>query len=126
MRLYAPEKIGFDVHKKEIVFIFLYFGQFSINLKPRLYDCFRKSLPQYILKNVYASRDKFIFKDRIHCELQSHPSYKFFVATPTFLITVSEAEHHIKQQRFQGIVFMTTRRHQLKITFFIINIQRAP
>ena len=131
MRWYVPEKIDFDVHKKIIVVVFLYFGQFPINLKPRLHNSFRRSLPQYNLKNVFASRNKLSnllhFKDRIPCEPQPHPRlFKLFVATPTFLLTAIETEHHIKQQRFQGIVSITTRPHQIKITFFIINMQRAP
>ena len=76
-----PKRILITVPKKDVLIVLRFLGQFSLNLRFRLYNCFIKTLPQCSIKVVFQSKNRlahlFRFKDSIPKELCSHIVYKF-------------------------------------------------
>ena len=81
-RIYVPKRILTTVPKKYILIFLSFLVQFSVNLRSRLYNCFKKkTLPQCTIKVIFQSKNclsnLFRFKDSIPKELCSHIVYKF-------------------------------------------------
>ena len=75
------KRILITVPKKDVLIILPFLGQFSLNLRSRLYNCFNKTLPQCNIKVIFQSKNLlsnlFQFKRSIPKELGSHIVYKF-------------------------------------------------
>ena len=73
-------------------------GQFFFNLRSRLYNCFNKTLPQYNIKVIFQSKNRFSnlfrFKDSITKELRSHIVYKFLCSNCN-ITYYGETERHL-------------------------------
>ena len=80
-KIYVPKRILITVPKKDVLIVLPFLGQFSLNLRSRLYDCFNKTLPRCSIKVIFQSKNGlsnlFQFKDSIPKELGSHIVYKF-------------------------------------------------
>ena len=59
-KLYAPKQIVPTVSKKELLVVLPYLGTFSLNLRKRLHKSVSKSLPQYNLKVIFQSKNRFL------------------------------------------------------------------
>ena len=88
-KIYVPKRILITVPKKDVLIVLPFLGQFSLNLRSRLYNCFNKTLPQCNIKVIFQSKNRlsniFRFKDSIPKELRSHIVYKLIA---TLLIMV--------------------------------------
>ena len=91
-KIYVPKRILITVPKKDVLIVLPFLGQFSSNLKSKLYNCFNKTLPQCNVTPIFQSKNRlsnlFRFKDNIHKELCSHIVYKFLCSNLTLLIMV--------------------------------------
>ena len=80
-KIYVPKRILITVPKKDVLIVFPFLGQFSLNLRSRLYNCFSKTLSQCNIKVIFQSKNRlsnvFRFKDSISKNLRSHIVYKF-------------------------------------------------
>ena len=81
-KIYVPKRILINVPKKDVLIVLPFLGQFSLNLRSRLYNCFKKTLPQCNIKVIFQSKNRlsnlFRFKDSMkNFELRSHIVYKF-------------------------------------------------
>ena len=80
-KIYVPKRILITVPKKDVLIVLPFLGQFSLNLRSRLYNCFNKTLPQCNIKVIFQSKnrlsDLFRLKGSISKELRSHIVYKF-------------------------------------------------
>ena len=76
----------------------LFLGQFSLNIRSILYNCFNKTLPQCNIKVIFQSKNHlsnlFRFKGSIPKELQSHLVYKFSCSNCN-ITCYSETERHV-------------------------------
>ena len=52
-RIYVPKRILITVPKKDVLIVLPFLGQFSLNLRSRLYNCFNKALPQCNTKVIF-------------------------------------------------------------------------
>ena len=75
-KLLVSKKVIPTVPKKELFIVLPYLGTLSSNLKQKIRNCFKNSLPQrnikIILKSTKRLSSLFPFKDVIPKELQSH------------------------------------------------------
>ena len=49
-KIYVPKRILITFPKKDVLIVLPFLGQFSLNLRSRLYNCFNKTLPSVTLK----------------------------------------------------------------------------
>ena len=54
-KIFVPKRTLITVSKKDILIVLPFLGQFSLNLRSRLYNCFRKTLPQSNIKVNFQS-----------------------------------------------------------------------
>ena len=84
--------------KKDVLIVLPFLGQFSLNLRPRLYNSFNKTLPQCNIKVIFQSKNHlsklFRFKDSIPKELRSHIVYKFLCSNCN-ITCYGETERHL-------------------------------
>ena len=80
-KIYVPKRILITVPKKDVLVVLPFLGQFSLNVRSRLYNCFNKTQPQCNIKVIFQSKDRlsnlFRFKDSIPKELRFHIVHKF-------------------------------------------------
>ena len=80
-KIYVPKRILITVPKKDVLIVLPFLGQFSLNLRSRLYNCFNKTLPLCNIKIIFQSKNRlsnlFRFKGSIPNELRCHIVYKF-------------------------------------------------
>ena len=95
---YVPKRTLITVPKKDVLIVILFLGQFSLNLRSRLYNCFNKTLPQCNIKVIFQSKNRlsnlFRFKDSIPKELRSHIVYKFLCSNCN-ITYYGETERHL-------------------------------
>ena len=93
-----PKRILITVPKKDVLIVLPFLGQFSLNLRSRLYNCFNKTLPQCNIKVIFQSKNHlsnlFRFKDSIPKELRSHIVYKFLCSNCN-ITYYGETERHL-------------------------------
>ena len=86
------------VPKKDVLIVLPFLGQFSLNLRSRIYNCFNKTLPQRNIKVYFQSKNRlsnlFRFKDSIPKELRSHIVYEFLCSNSN-ITYYGETEHHL-------------------------------
>ena len=86
------------VPKKDVLIVLPYLGQFSLNLRSRLYNSFNKTLPQCNIKVIFQSKNRlnnlFRFTDSIPKELPSHIVYKFLCSN-CYITYYGETERHL-------------------------------
>ena len=79
-KIFVPKRTLITVSKKDLLIVLPFLGQFFLNLRSRLYICFKETLPQCNTKAFFQFRNRlsnlFQFKDSIPNELRSH-LYKF-------------------------------------------------
>ena len=97
-KIYVPKRILITVPKKYFLIVLPFLGQFSLNLRSRLYNCFNKMLPQCNIKVIFQSKNRlsnlFRFKDSITKELHSHIVYKFLCSNCN-ITCYGETERHL-------------------------------
>ena len=75
-----------------------FLGQFSLNLRSRLYNCFNKTLTQCNIKVIFQSKNRlsnlFRFKDSIPKKLRFHIVYKFLFNNCN-ITCYGETERHL-------------------------------
>ena len=80
-KFYVPKKVIPTVFNKELFIILPYLGTMSSNLKQKLGTYFKNSLPQWNIKIIIKSTNRFStlfrFQNVFIKELQSHIVYKF-------------------------------------------------
>ena len=52
-KTYVPKRILIAVPKKDVLTVLPFLGQFPLNLRSRLYNCFNKTLPQCNIKVIF-------------------------------------------------------------------------
>ena len=57
-RIYVPKRILITVPKKDVLIVPRFLGQFSLNLRSRLYNCFNKTLPQCNIRVIFQSKNR--------------------------------------------------------------------
>ena len=96
-RIYVPKRILITVPKKDVLIVPRFLGQFSLNLRSRLYNCFNKTLPQCNIRVIFQSKNRlsnlFRFRDSIPKELRSHIVYKFLCSNCN-ITYYGETERH--------------------------------
>ena len=89
------------VPKKDILIVLPFLGQFSLNLRSRLYNWFNKTLPQCNIKVIFQSKNRltnlFRFKNSIPKELRSHIVYKFLYSNCN-ITYYGETERHLNMR----------------------------
>ena len=97
-KIYLPKRILITVPKKDVLTVFSFLGQFSLNLRSRLYNCFNKTLPRCSIKVIFQSKiglsNLFQFKDSIPKELRSLIVYKFLWSNCN-ITYYGETERHL-------------------------------
>ena len=97
-KIYVPKRILITVPKKDVLIVRPFLGQFSLNLRSRLYNCFNKTLPQCNIKVIIQSKNRLSnlirFKDSIPKELCSHIVYKFLCINCN-ITYYGETERHL-------------------------------
>ena len=97
-KIYVPKRILITGSKKDVLIVLPFLGQFSLNLRSRLYNCFNKTLPQCNIQVSFQSKNRlsnlFRFKDSIPKELRSHIVYKFLCSNCN-IIYYGETECHL-------------------------------
>ena len=97
-KIYVPKKNLINVPKKDVLIVLPFLGQFFLNLRSRLYNCFNKTLPQCNIKVIFQSKKRlsnlFRFKDSIPKELRSHIVYKFLCSNCN-ITYYGETERHL-------------------------------
>ena len=97
-KIYVPKRILITVPKKDVLIVLPFLGQFSLNLRSRLYNCFNKTLPQCNIKVIFQSKNRlsnlFRFKDSIPKELRSHIVCKFLCSNCNITYD-GETERHL-------------------------------
>ena len=97
-KIYAPKKILITFPKKDVLIVLPFLGQFSLNLRFGLYDCFNKTPPQCNIKVIFQSKNclsnLFRFKDSIPKELRSHIVYEFLCSNCN-ITYYGETERHL-------------------------------
>ena len=97
-KIYLPKRILITVPKKDVLIVLPFLGQFSLNLRSRLYNCFNKTLPQCNIKVIFQSKNRlsnlFRFKDSIPKELRFHIVYKFLCSNCN-ITYYDETERHL-------------------------------
>ena len=97
-KLFVPKRTLITVPKKDISTVLPFLRKFSLNLRSRLYNCFKKTLPQCIIKVIFQSKNRLSnllqFKDSISKELRSHLVYKFLCSNCN-ITYYSETERHL-------------------------------
>ena len=80
-KIFVPARTSITVPKKVILIVLPFLRQLSLSLRSRLYNCFKKTLPQCNIKVIFQSKNRlsnlFRFKDSIPKELCSHLVHKF-------------------------------------------------
>ena len=56
-KIYVLKRILITVPKKDVLIVLPFLGQFSLNLKSRLYNCFNKTLLQCNIKVIFQSKN---------------------------------------------------------------------
>ena len=97
-KIYVPKSILMTVPKKDVLIVLPFLGQFSLNLRARLYNCFNKTIPQCNIKVVLQSKNRlsnlFRFKDSIPKGLCSLVVSKFLCSNCK-ITYYSETERHL-------------------------------
>ena len=97
-KIYVSKRILITVSKKDVLIVLPFLGQFSLNLRSRLYNCFNKTLPQCNIKVIFQSKNclsnLFRFKDSIPKELRSHNVCKFLRSNCN-ITYYGETERHL-------------------------------
>ena len=97
-KIYVPKRILITVPKKDVLIVRPFLGQFSLNLRSRLYNCFNKTLPQCNIKVIIQSKNRLSnlirFKGSIPKELCSHIVYKFLCINCN-ITYYGETERHL-------------------------------
>ena len=97
-KIYVPKRILITVPKKDVLIILPFLGQFSLNLRSRLHNCFNKTLPRCNIKVIFQSKNLLTnlirFKDSIPKELRSHIVYKFLCSNCN-ITYYGETERHL-------------------------------
>ena len=97
-KIFVPKITLISLPKKDILIVLPFLGQFSLNLRSRLYKCFRKTLPQSNVKVIFQSKNRlsnlFRFKDSISKELCSHLLCKFLCSNCN-IPYYGETERHL-------------------------------
>ena len=57
-KIFVPKRTLVTVPKKYILIVLSFLGQFSLNLRSRLYNFFRKTLPQCNIKVIFQSKNR--------------------------------------------------------------------
>ena len=57
-KIYVSKRILITVPKKDVLIVLPFLGQFSLNLRSRLYHCFNKTLPQCNIKIIFQSKNR--------------------------------------------------------------------
>ena len=97
-KIYVPKRILITVLKQDVLTALPFLGQFSLNLRSRLYNIFNKTLPHCNIKVIFQSKNRLInlfrLKDSVPKELRSHIVYKFLCSN--YNVTYyGETEHHL-------------------------------
>ena len=94
-KIFVPKRTLIIVSKKNLLIVLPFLGQ---NLRSRLYNCFKKTLPQCNIKVIFQSKNSlsnlFRFKDSIPNELRSHIVYKFLCSNCN-ITCYGETERHL-------------------------------
>ena len=97
-KIYVPKRILITVAKKDILIVLPFLGQFSLNLRSILYNCFNKTLHQCNIEIIFQSKNRlsslFRFKDSIPKELRSHIVCKFLCSNCNITF-YGETERHL-------------------------------
>ena len=97
-KIYVPKRILITVPKKDVLIVLPFLGQFSLNLRSRLYNCFNKTLPQCNIKVIFQSKNRLSIlsriKDSIPKELRSHIVYKSLCSNCN-ITYYGETERHL-------------------------------
>ena len=97
-KIYVPKRILITGSKKDVLIVLPFLGQFSLNLRSRLYNCFNKTLPQCNIQVSLQSKNRlsnlFRFKDSTPKELRSHIVYKFLCSNCN-ITYYGETERHL-------------------------------
>ena len=93
-----PKRSLITVPKKDVLIVLPFLGQFSLNLRSRLYNCFNKTLSQCNIKVIFQSKNRlsnlFRFKNSILKELRSDIVYKFLCSNCN-ITYYGETERHL-------------------------------
>ena len=91
-KIFVPKRTLITVPIKDILIVLHFLGQFSLNLRSRLYNCFNKTLLQCNIKVIFQSKNclsnPFQFKDSIPKDFVPILFTNFWVVIATLLITV--------------------------------------
>ena len=102
-----PKRSLITVPKKDVLIVLPFLGQFSLNLRSRLYNCFNKTLTQCDIKIVFQSKnrlsDLFRFKESTPKELRSHIVYKFLCSNCN-ITYYGETERHLNARSGEHFV----------------------
>ena len=97
-KIFVAKRTSITVPKKYILIILPFLGQFSLNLRSKLYNCFKKTLPQCNIKVIFQSKNRLSnllrFKYSIPKELRSHLIYKFLCSNCN-IAYYGETERHL-------------------------------
>ena len=97
-KIYVSKRILITVPKKVVLIVLPFLGQFSLNLRSRLYNCFNKTLPHCNTNVIFQSKNSlsnlFRFKDNIPKELRSHIVCKFLCSNCN-IAYYGETERHL-------------------------------
>ena len=92
-----------------------FLGQFSLDLRSRLYNCFKKTLPQCNIKVIFQTKNclsnLFRFKDSIPKELCSHLVYNFFCSNCNIAYYGETKRHlNIRSRKHLSLSALTGKR----------------
>ena len=109
-KIYVPKRILITVPKKDVLIVLPFLGQFSSNLKSKLYNCFNKMLPQCNIKVIFQSKNRlsnlFRFKDSIPKELHSHIVWKFLCSNCN-ITYYGKTERHLNVRSGEHLSLLT-------------------
>ena len=98
-KIFVAKKLVSTVPKKELVIILPFLGNFSMNLRKRIFNSFSKTLPQCCVKVIFQSKNRlgnfFRFKDAIPLALRSHLIYKYTCSNCN-VTYYGETERHLQ------------------------------
>ena len=122
-KIFVPKRTLITVPKKGILIVLPFLGQFSLNLRFRLYNCFNKKLPQCNIKVIFQSKNRlnnlFRFKDSIPKELCFHLVYKFLCNITHY--TETELQLNVRSGEHLSLSALTGQRSGVKDHCFFFN-----
>ena len=114
-KIYVPKRILITVPKKDVLIVLPFLGQFSLNLRSILYNCFNKTLPHCNIKVIFQSKNRFSnlfrFKDSIPNELCPHIVYEFLCSNCHITYYVEIERHlNVRSEEHSSLSALTGKR----------------